>query len=209
MLTVYLACLIFGGILLSVSIFAHSDADGDFHDGDFHTDVHTDLTTDVEVHADADVATHPADTNLHGESVTSAIQYLSFRNVVFFLAFFGLTGSLLTLLGIPLLAVLFTALGMGLFTATLSHKLMTYLKKSESGRVIHVNELEGFTAKVTISLSKTRRGKISVTDGSRHLQLVAGAAEEAGRDAFQCGDSVIVLKVEDGTAYVVEEEFIH
>lgn len=226
MLSVYLACLVFGGILLSVSLFAHSDTDTDtdFHmdaDHDFSTDMHleadsdlaadvhmdTDVPAEVHIDADAEGGVH-ADSGSHGEGVTAAIQFLSFRNIVFFLTFFGLTGSVLTWLDIPSLLILMTAILMGLFTATLSHKLMTYMKKSESGQVIHLNELEGFTGRVTVNLSKTHKGKISVTGGDQNLQLVALVADEASEDEFRYGDSVIILRIENGTAYVVGEDFI-
>ena len=53
MLTLYLACMVFGGVLLTISLFAGGDADTDVdHSMDMHGDVDMDHTLDV--HADID-----------------------------------------------------------------------------------------------------------------------------------------------------------
>ncbi len=65
MLTLYLACLIFGGVLLTISLFAGGDADSDMdHSLDAHGDVGGDAALDaqadfsadhsLDMHADAD-----------------------------------------------------------------------------------------------------------------------------------------------------------
>jgi hypothetical protein len=66
MLTLYLACLAFGGVLLTISLFAGGDADADVdHSLDMHADADFDHSLDVhaevdvdhslDVHADVDV----------------------------------------------------------------------------------------------------------------------------------------------------------
>lgn len=53
MLTLYLACLVFGGILLTISLFAGGDADTDMdHSLDVHGDV--DMDHSLDIHADMD-----------------------------------------------------------------------------------------------------------------------------------------------------------
>ena len=85
--TIYLICLIFGGFFLAVSIFAGTEADADFA-----------LESDVEI---GDAATETETETPEGEGLVSAIQYFSFRNIVFFTAFFGLAGLILTKLSTP------------------------------------------------------------------------------------------------------------
>jgi membrane protein implicated in regulation of membrane protease activity len=188
--TVYLICLIFGGFFLAVSIFAGTETDADFA-----------LTAgaDIDVDLDGDVS---------GEGVTSTIQYFSFRNIIFFVAFFGLTGLILSKLGTPSIATFVVASSLGLFSAGLGHKVMAYLKQSEAGGSVNMRDLEGVAAKVTVDVTKSRRGKITVSSKDRIFQLLAQVAEEASRDHFKFGDSVTIIKVEDNTAFVAESEFI-
>lgn len=189
MFTVYLACLLFGGVLLLFSMFG-----GDAETGD---------VADADIDLDADL-----DTEMHGEGWHAAAQFLSFRNIVFFLAFFGLTGTVLSWLAIPGAVTFGVSLAMGLFTATLSHRFFKYLKQSESGAGQELRELEGMAAKVIVGPAKGRRGKIMIAAGDRQLQLLAEVADEASREVFSSGEQVFILRVDDGVAYVVEKDFV-
>ena len=186
--TVYLLCLVFGGLFLAVSIFAGTEADADFA-----------LNADADIDMDADVA---------GEGVTSAIQYLSFRNIIFFVTFFGMTGTILSKLDMPFPVTFGVATGLGLFASSLGHKVMAYLKQTESGQSVNMQDLEGLTARVTVDVTKTSRGKITLNSKDRIFQLLALVAEEASQDHFRFGEAVIVIRVENNTAYVAEADFI-
>ncbi len=98
MLTLYLVCLVLGGVLIAVSIFGGGDAD-------------------VDVAADADVDLGEVDAETGGEGVVAAARFLSMRNLVFFLAFFGLAGTLLTLLQANSVATVLTSVGLGALAA--------------------------------------------------------------------------------------------
>lgn len=198
MLKTYLTCLIFGGIFIAVTLLFGGD-------GDVDLDVDADMDVDFDV--DADVA-GDVDIDASGEGMTAAIKFLSFRNIVFFLAFFGLTGTVLTWLNGPFLLVLAVAIGMGFGAATLMHRVMSHLLKNEVGQALNVDNLVGLPAKVTVTITKDRRGKVLLDAGGQKLQLLALTADEASRDAFSAGEIVYILSVEDGTAYVVEEAFI-
>lgn len=193
MMTLYLACLIIGGIFIVVSLFFDTDSGAD---GDIDLDADLDLDADTGVDA------------IQGEGAAAAIKFLSFRNFVMFTAFFGLTGTVLTWLGGPFLVNLLAAIALGLFTATLMHKAMAHLVKNEVGQTTNLEDLIGSSAKVTIDLSRNHRGKISVYAYGRTLQILARVAEEAARDEFKSGETVIILRIQEGTAFVVEEEFI-
>jgi membrane protein implicated in regulation of membrane protease activity len=183
MMTLYLTCLIVGGIFIVVSPNVDLDTDVDFDAG-----------------SGADV--------VNGEGAAAAIKFLSFRNFVMFTAFFGLTGTVLTWLGGPFLINLAAAIALGLFAATLMHKAMSHLMKNEVGKTTNLEDLIGSPAKVTIDVSRKHRGKISVFANGRTLQLLAQVAEEAAQNEFKQGDTVIIINIQNGMAFVVEEEFV-
>ena len=193
-MTLYLTCLILGGVFIVVSLFFDMDSDAD-----------VDLDTEVDFDPDADIG---GETAVEGEGAVAAIKFLSFRNIVMFVAFFGLTGALLTWLGGPFVINLPAAIVMGFFTATLMHKAMSHLIKNEVGQTTNLEDLVGTPAKVTVNVGRNRRGKISVYANGRTLQLLAQVAEEAAKDEFATGEAVIVLKVQEGTAFVVEGDFV-
>lgn len=81
MLTLYLACLVFGGVLLAITLFAGGDADsdmdhsldahGDFdagHSLDVHTDASSDFAAEQAIEINADTVGHlPADATIDGD----------------------------------------------------------------------------------------------------------------------------------------------
>lgn len=186
MLTIYLACLLFGGALLVFTIAFGSEADAETH-----------FDMDVETGAD-----------IHGEGLAAAVQFLSFRNFVFFTAFFGLTGATLTWTGAGLVVALGFAVLMGFGAAVVCHKLMQYLKESESGVVTNLSECVGITARVTLPVAEGKRGKVSIASRDRSLQILARLAEESGRREFAAGDAATIVRVVDGVAEIAGEDFI-
>ncbi len=203
MLTLYLVCLLFGGIFLVVTLLSGTDVDSggmDFH-GDWSTDFHGDLSGDM--HGDLS-----ADASVDGEGVADAVKFLSFRTIVFFLAFFGLTGVCLSWLDTPALVNFATAVVMGAFSGVLVHRIMRYLKQTEAGSVPNLKTLEGMRAQVSIGISREQRGKIVVNTGEQFLQMLAKVAQEARKDQFAPGEIVTVVRVEDDLALVAEEDFI-
>jgi len=217
MLTLYLVCLAFGGILLLVSAFSGDlgggDADIDLgHDVDFGHDVDVG-GHDVEVGGhDVEVDGHDVDggdaSDHPGQGLHTVFRYLSFRAVVFFLAFFGLTGSILTWLGnswvvtFPIAAVMGIGSGAGIQSA------IRYLQRTESGQGFDLKQIEGSRARVLLDCTRDRRGKILVDMRERTMQLLALVADEASRESFAAGDTVIVVSVRDGVAYVSGEELV-
>jgi hypothetical protein len=192
MLTVYLVCLLLGGLLIAVSIFGGGDSDVD-----------VDVTTDTDVDVEADVE---AEGEVQG--VGAVARFLSMRNIVFFLAFFGLTGTLLTLLQDNHVATLFTAVGLGAVAAYAVQRLMDYLRASQSGALPVASALAGAEARVVVGLGGTRPGKVDVVAGDRTYQFVARMHEGAGIDHAEVGDTVIVVRIQDGIALVAEKSYL-
>lgn len=202
MLALYLICLIFGGVFLIVTLMSGSDIDSDIDiHGDFSGDLNADLSTDL----DGDLST---DADVDGEGLADAVKFLSFRNIVFFLAFFGLSGVCLTLLKTSAVISLITSVVMGAFAGLLVHKLMHYLKRTESGSTMNLRSIEGTKAKVVIGLSRQRLGKIAIHTGEQFLQVLAKVAEESDKDHFSPGEIVTVVRIEGDLALVAEENFI-
>lgn len=195
-MTVYLACLMFGGTLLLVAIFMGDGGDGDV---DFSADADADMSFDVE---------HDVHVEAHGEGLAAAVQYFSFKNLIFFTAFFGLTGTALTLLDTIGAVVLPVAITMGVIASVISHRVMVYLKDSESGQVGSLKDLEGLPAKVIVGVGKDSNGKIMVSTDEQTTELLAMVAEEASVAEFASGDSVTIVKIVNGVAHVASENFI-
>jgi membrane protein implicated in regulation of membrane protease activity len=186
MLEIYLLCLVVGSVLIGFTLFGgHHDIG---HEGELHLPAHD--SPDFHGH------THPF--------FADVAQWLSVRNIIFFAAFFGLTGAMLTWLGVSSFLVLVTAVALGLFSAGLMHNSMKYLKRSESGEELHTHSLKGLRARVLVDVSREQRGKISVDVNGRILQLPAKVSEVAGREGFRYGENVLIVEMEDGTAHVIE-----
>lgn len=188
MLTLYLVCLVFGGIFLLVTLLSGHDVSSDLD-----VDVNGDVSADI--HAD-------------GEGIAEALKFLSFRNIVFFLAFFGLSGVCLTLLGTPAGIGFPTAVLVGGFAGFLIHRVMRYLRQTESGAATNLKSIEGLRARVSISLNRQQMGKIVVNNREQYLQVIAKVADEAGKDHFDAGEAVTVVRVNGDLALVAEEDFI-
>jgi membrane protein implicated in regulation of membrane protease activity len=198
MLTLYLMCLLLGGILIALSIFGGGDTDVD-------VDVAADVDVDVDVDIDADGGGVDGD---GGEGLAAAARFLSMRNLVFFLAFFGLTGTLLTLLQDNHLATLLTAGGLGALAAFTVQRLMDYLRSSQSGALPRASALAGAEARVVVGLAGQRPGKVDVVSGDRTYQFVARMHEGAGVDHVEKGDTVVVVRIQDGIALVAEKSYL-
>jgi len=192
MLTLYLMCLLLGGLLIALSLFGGGDAD-----------------VDVDVAADADIDFEGGEVDAEGgEGLAAAAQFLSMRNLVFFLAFFGLTGTLLTLLQGNHAATLLTAAGLGLVAAWAVHRLMSYLRGSQSGALPSPSALAGSEARVVVGVTGTRPGKIDVVVGDRTYQFLARIHEGAAVDHVEAGDTVVVVRIQDGTALIADKSYL-
>ena len=191
MLTLYLVCLLLGGLLIALSIFGGGDADVD-------VDVAADTDIDVEGEVDAE----------GGEGLAAAARFLSMRNLVFFMAFFGLTGTLLSLLQSNHLATLLTSLGLGGLAAWAVHRMMGYLRGSQSGALPGTSALAGSEARVVVGVAPKRPGKVDVVVGDRTYQFLARVHEGAAVDHAEVGDTVVVVRIQDGIALVAEKSYL-
>lgn len=183
MFTFYLACLIFGGILLGFSLIFGGDNDGDADiDGD-------------EI-PESDISLH------NGEVAADAVRFFSFRNIIYFLTFFGLTGLTLNLLDFNFLITLLSAIGMGSFSWLFGFRLMKYLKSSASGETFDISELKGIKGKIALEVNKGKKGKVIVEFRGSNYELTAIISENSDIEKFKFGKNVLVIDVQDGIAII-------
>ncbi|MCZ7555158.1 MAG: hypothetical protein M5R41_01980 [Bacteroidia bacterium] len=233
MLTLYLACLISGAILLIISLFSGGDAEMD-HGLEAHTDfdhglaAHGDMGHSIEAHVDVATDTdvggavvhaggaHDSVVEAHGGEMESgsggalaaAFQFFSFRNIVYLTTFFGLTGSALTWLGTGTLLTFLSSIGMGGFAMMIGHKFMRYLKDTESGQSLHERDLVGHVGVITLPPTKERKGKIRVTIGGQTLELLAIIHADSTREEFRYAEQVLILEFEHNIAEIDEADFL-
>ncbi len=209
MIGVYLAALLFGGILLSAAMFlgghGHSDADHELgHDhGDLDHD-HGDLDPD---HGDLDH--DPADLD-HDHGPTDLIPhraadsklrlpFLSVRFWSYCTAAFGANGLILTLGDVnPLLTaaislVFGVAIGSG--AAWFFQRLQTDTVSGETS----LDRLQGQEAQVVLPIRPHDTGKIVVKTAGGRFDLAAVSKD--GR-VLEVGEAVLIASITDGVADV-------
>ncbi len=189
----YLTCLIAGGAFILLTLVGGAD-----------TDVEMDFDGDIADGIDVD----SADAGTDGDGLGELARLLSFRNVVFFVGAFGLTGTLLGAIGTNSILTFILSVAVGAFAAVLMHKSMSYLMENEVGEAVQTDDLIGYTAKVVIGMSGDQKGKISLQSDGRHLQMLALTADESEKKDFRSGDSVLIVRVEDNTAFVADADFV-
>lgn len=215
MFYVYLACLIFGGILLIVSLFGGGDHavehDLDVGHGDAGLSaVDVETGAEIDLQADHDIGGHDFDAHDAGQSGSGdAIKFLSFRNIIYFLAFFGLTGTVMEFFPVNFFFTLVSSLGIGALAYFAGYQFFKYLKNSETGETISTSDLRGRKAKVLVGISKERDGKILVEVGGATVQLLARASDVAKADCFSPGEEVLIIDTSGSRVYVVNANLLN
>jgi len=211
MLGIYILAAMLGGGLLVFSVLsgAHHDV-GDVDASGLDVDAsgldadvpHVDVDVagaDVHVGVDADHDFHPSAAGAGG----LVLGLFRPRNIIFFLAGFGLTGTLLTLTGTSPDATLFASLGMGGGAMLLTHSVFTWLRRSEVGiDTVSEREMEGRAARVVLPLVPGERGRVVCLIADREYYLTARVSKDVTRQ-LTAGTEVVIVGVEDGVAEVI------
>lgn len=205
MLGIYLFAAIIGGGLLLFSLLGGSDHDASHADAsglDAGHDFDTGHDFDHDVGHDHDVS-H----DVHGGAGELLLGLFRPRNLIFFLAAFGLTGTLLTLITPASEAgSLLPSLVMGFIAMLLTHSVFVWLKRSDTAvDAVSDTELEGCIGRVVLPLTAGERGRIACLVGGREVHLVARLAEDSG-ESLAAGSEVVVLRVSDTVAEVIPFE---
>ncbi len=189
MFAIYLAALIFGGIFLVFSFFSG----GSDHSGDVGHD------------ASLDGGSHHIE--LEGSGLLAeAAKFFSFRNIIFFLSFFGLTGTVLTWLEMNTIVTLLSSLGMGLFSGAMGYILMKYIRNTESGTSLTLSDMKGRIGRVVLTASKSKRGKVLISTPLGTRELTALVSEISETDEIIRGETVLVIDIANNDAIITKSD---
>ena len=197
-LAIYLAALGFGGVLLVGSL-----AGGHDHAGG-HAGAEGDSGADAAHHA-GDGHDQGHDQHLHHAGVAGLLWFLrpllSLRFWVFGLTFFGLTGSILSGLGLaaPVLTAVL-AIVLGLVTGYVAARLFQALARQTVGEISAQGGPIGREGRLLLPVSKSQRGKVRVVVGGVATDLIVETDSEAPLPA---GAIVLVVGMR-GTVALVE-----
>ncbi len=203
MLTLYLTCLLVGGVFVGLSVFSGLDKDADLAaDNDFDA-FDVDGDADVE-HASFADASHGVDDGRQRRKRVW-LPFMSFRFWTFGSAFFGLTGAALTLLDLsiePVRLGLSSALGLGVGAAAAA--IVRALRRPVGATKITKRDYHGAVGELLLPLKADGVSKVRVTLTGAAQELVAVPAEG---QAIPKGTKVVVLGLDsDGRARVAPEE---
>ena len=128
------------------------------------------------------------------------------RNLIFLLAAFGVTGTLLTLTGAAAPLTLGLSVIMGLTAMALTHGVFTWLRRSETvADAVADADLEGSVCRIVLPVRPGERGRIACLVGDQEMHITARLAEGAG-EVLDSGREVVVLRMIDGEAEVAAFE---
>lgn len=191
MTAVYGFCAVVGGALVLVMLLG-GDADGG-------VDMSGDLDLDGDVNLDG---------TADGSGVGSVIASIfSFRTIIFVLAFFGVTGLILPLVGTGATATFIGALAVGGFAGLLNDRVLRYVTRTSGGMGITALSLSGVPASVTLPVRTGRRGRVTVEIDGRTVALVA-EPYRSGEQNFETGATVVVIEVIEGVAKIAPFEIV-
>ena len=193
MFGLYLATAIVGWAFVALFLFGGTDAEAA---ADFEVDGDTDLDADLD-----------GDLDLSGGGLASAVasvglSLLSFRSIMFFLAFFGLTGIVLGLVDAGTLATLLAAIAVGTFAWAFNSFVFRALKVSDVSSNLRREDLQGALGRVVHPISAGHRGRIAVEVGDQRRYLTAEPFDPNKQTAYAVGDQIVIVELNKGTARV-------
>lgn len=144
---------------------------------------------------------HDGDTGGHGAGEANvALQVLSLRFWIYFLAFGGATGLLLRWLagvGEPIAAIVAAIVGLTAAVAT-RFLIKKAIGPQASGMVVP-EDFVGRTAAVVVPFGKATSGKVRVRVRDAEIDLIARTDD--GRE-IAANDEVLIVEIRDGSALV-------
>lgn len=204
--TLYLVSLIVGGFFVLLSLIGGADTDADT-DVDFDADADVDMDFDADSDFDLDV---DGDTDLvHTGDVGSGVGFvdlLSLRFVFLFAAFFGLTGTLLGLVGTGATTTLILSIAAGLLVGLGGNYLIKSVGYKSVSSEVTSRDLIGQTGHVTVPFVAGERGKVRLISKGKEVVLIARSLDDRDRIEFEPGDEVVVVRLQGSVAEVVKPD---
>jgi len=211
MFIVYLACLLFGGILVLFSLFSggeHSDDvsshsidshDFDHHIGDSHAG---EISTDSH-HIEINKEFATKSLGFDNSSLLSEIgKFFNFRNIIYFITFFGLTGSLGSFMDFGSVFTFFISLLIGSLSAGFGYSFMKYLRKNESGEGVEIYQLQGHNGIAALPITKDRKGKVIIESFGSTNEIIAKLSPASQEEEIKKGDKIVIIEFEDKIAII-------
>jgi membrane protein implicated in regulation of membrane protease activity len=207
MLSLYLISFLIGGVLVGLSAFSGGDHD---HDADFDFEADADVDADVDADADADAdgdgdaeADHDHDSGhgFGGFGIAELLPIASLRFWTFFLAFGGLLGTLLTMIGhIGAIPVAITSLLVGYLAGFGITAVVRRLKKEKVSSIVASTDCIGSSGRVLLPISGRGAGQVRIELKGRIVDFVAETEDET---ELGIDEEVLVYDVrDDGVALV-------
>ncbi len=189
---IYIAALIIGLGIVSLSFFMGAQDGGDGGDGDIDAGDGDVDAGDADVHADAGHG--------HGHADVSAIAiFLSLRFWTYGLLAFGLVGTILHFLKLAGgLATPITATLLGVVSGLLATYTFRLLDRTQSTSGAEASDAIGQVGRVLVPIERGKRGKIRIEVRGQTVDLLASTDDERLRD----GDQVVVEEIRGTTAHV-------
>lgn len=192
--SIYLISLIVGGFFVLLSIFG-GDAEAD-SDVDFDLDADADFDLDAG-DSDFDMATDIG-------AGPGFVDLFTIRALFLFAAFFGLTGTLLSLTDLnPVMTAVLSA-SLGLMIGLGGNYIIKRVGYEQVSSDITTADMKGVTGKVLIPFSAGERGKVSLVVKGNQLRLIARSLDENSTEEFAPGDEVVVVRTDNGVVEVVK-----
>ncbi len=184
MLGLYLACFLFGSVLIGASLLGG--------DGEHHVDKDVSLDKDL----------HPVGDHSPVGDAASALPWLPFLSMRFWTfgtASFGLTGLLLTLLPVASWVVVALAVSVGLAVGSGSAWLFRAIHRDEVTGSISLSRYAGEQGRVVVTVRPGSTGRIALESAAGRVEIPAITQDG---DVLAVGDQVLVASVTAGVADV-------
>lgn len=196
MLTLYILCLVIGGVFVALAALAGLDG----------VDFDSDFDPDIELR-DQSNSSNNSENSLFRRSRSSklGLPFLSLRFWTFGGCFFGLTGVILSFLT-PTLSTLWIAMIaiiMGAFCGTAMVWILRSLRKQQADSLVRSQDLLGLAGIVELPFDRQSRGKIRIAVKGSTVEFMAMTTDET---PFNLGDKVFVVGRENNKVWVVSEQ---
>jgi hypothetical protein len=207
MLPLYLGSLALGTVLIGASIlFGDADTDADV---DFDVDGDLDLDVDGGVFGggldiDNDALLIMKDP---GDAIAGAgtwLPFLSLRFWTFALASFGLSGTLLHLLGVPVIIGAIASVAMGAGLGTGAAWVFRQLQLTQVSGNVGMFDVQGKEATVILPVGPNKMGKVRVMLDGQSVDLPAMTRAD---DLIERNEKALVVNVDDGVAHITPVPF--
>ena len=202
--TVYWLCFAVGGVFVFLSVVGGLDG-ADIADADVDLDMEAEVDEEVDLEL-----VDPGDAPQHKRCVHAPRPRFpllpllaSFKFWTFGSCFFGLTGLVLTAMGVSPTVVVIAAVLMGGVCGFGMAWVLRSLRRRQVNSLVKTTDLAGLAGVVEIPLSADSRGKVRLNVKGSLVDFIAYTNEER---VLEAGDRVFVVGTEQDCLWVVASD---